>query len=303
MHYVGVYNRDGGTFKTTDMDAFCREAERVFAAHGHSLSCRLVCGPELTEQLSRAVAERPDALLAGGGDGTISAAAGACFEHGLPLAILPAGTMNLFARELHMPLDLGEALEALATGTVTEIDIATANGRPFLLHFSVGIHSRLVRTRDKLQYHSRLGKLMATTRSLLSAFIRPPRFEVEIRTPQRAERRQASGVEVSNNPIGEGHLPYADRLDRGVLGVYIAEPMSGMAIAKLGLGLLVGRWKDFGEVTEKQMREVTLSFPRVKASAQAVIDGELIPLEKKLEFKIHPKALKVMMPPRDKAVA
>ncbi|WP_407815538.1 diacylglycerol kinase family protein, partial [Staphylococcus aureus] len=61
-------------------------------------------------------AEEPgiEGIIAGGGDGTISAAAGIAWKQGIALGIVPAGTMNLFARSLKLPLDIRQALETLA---------------------------------------------------------------------------------------------------------------------------------------------------------------------------------------------
>jgi diacylglycerol kinase family enzyme len=70
MHFVGVFNRDGGTFKTTDMAAFAVRASEIFHAHGHTLDARIVEGKELIDALRRAAGEA-EVLLAGGGDGTI----------------------------------------------------------------------------------------------------------------------------------------------------------------------------------------------------------------------------------------
>jgi diacylglycerol kinase family enzyme len=67
-----------------------------------------------------------DVMLAAGGDGTVSTAAGIALATGMPLAVLPAGTMNLFARALQLPLDLSAAMEAIAGGEIGAVDIATA---------------------------------------------------------------------------------------------------------------------------------------------------------------------------------
>ena len=105
MHVIGVFNRDGGTFKTTDMDAFADRAREIFAAHGHELDVRVVDGKSLIAELERA-AGATETLIAGGGDGTISAAAGVAYKYGIVLGVVPAGTMNLFARSLGLPLML-----------------------------------------------------------------------------------------------------------------------------------------------------------------------------------------------------
>lgn len=297
MHIIAIFNRDGGTLRTMDLDALCTTARAVFERHGHVLECEVVDGADVERRL-RAAASRDgvDAMLAGGGDGTISTAAGIAFETGTPLAVLPAGTMNLFARALKVPLDLSEALEALAAGEVGAVDIATANGRPFVHQFGVGIHARLVRIREGMTYRSRVGKMLASLRAIGAAAIRPPQFEVEFHTRRGVERRQVSGIAVSNNPMGDGHIPHADALDGGVLGVYVAAPMSSGALIKLAVEVFLGSWRASPMVSEREVEEVTLTFPRRKSGAHAVVDGELIKLEKSVRLKVHPGALKVMLP-------
>ena len=297
MHFIGVLNTEGGTFRTVDMAAFTATAIRVFEAAGHTLDCRVVAGRELIRELERSTSDPASgALLAGGGDGTISAAAAACFRHGKPLAVLPAGTMNLFARSLKVPLNLDQALKAIAGGEVVRVDIATANGRPFVHQYSVGMHSRLVGIRNGLPYRSRVGKIVASVRAATATLSRPLVFDAEIRTATGIEHRRATAIAISNNLLGEGHVPYAEQVDQGVLGVYVFKPMPPVELAKLVFSLLVGTWKHHPLVSERQVKQVTLSFPRRKASAKAVIDGELIDLEKRVDLKVHHGALQVIMP-------
>jgi diacylglycerol kinase family enzyme len=297
MHFVGIFNQDGGTFRTMDMQAFAAQASAVFAAAGHALEARVIAGDDLIGVLAQVVADgRVEGLLVGGGDGTISAAADACFHSGKPLAVLPAGTMNLFARSLGVPLDLGEALAALASGTVRQVDIATANDRPFVHQFAVGIHTRLVRMREQLVYRSRMGKIIASGRAILRAVSQPPVFLADIETARGRERRSATGISVTNNPIGEGHVPFADRLDGGVLGVYLLRPLPPLALARFCIDVVVGHWKHTPEVSERAVSSVILSFPRRKRGAHALIDGELIDLPERVDLRIHPGALAVVAP-------
>ncbi len=296
MRIIAVLNRDGGTLRTMDLAAFCATAVAIFARHGHQLDCQIVSGSEVDAALRKAATSTGvDAVLAGGGDGTISTAAGIAYETGMPLAVLPAGTMNLFARALKVPLVLEEALEALAAGEIGAVDIATANDRTFVHQFGVGVHARLVRIRENLSYGSRYGKMLASLRAIGAAAINPPQFEAEFHTGAGIEKRRVSGIAVSNNPLGEGQI-HADRLDGGVLGVYVAAPLSTSALLKLVADVFMGTWRASPAVTEKEVNEVTLHFPKRKRGAHAVIDGELIKLDRSVTLKIHPGALKVVMP-------
>jgi diacylglycerol kinase family enzyme len=297
MRFSAVFNQDGGTFRTLDMAEFCAEARRIFVAAGHEFECRCVTGDQLEAALAEvAGAGEESVLLAGGGDGTISAAAAVAFSHGVPLAVLPAGTMNLFARTLGLPLDLNAALEALAGGAIGAADIASADGRPFVHQFSVGIHARLVRIREGLAYRSRLGKMLASSRAIVAAVARPPLFEVEIRAGGRSQTRRASAVTVTNNLFEEGHIPHAEAFDAGMLGVYTAGPMTSWGMARLCLSVLRGRWKQHPQVSEEAVSAVTLRFPRRKHSAQAVIDGELVRLPQEVVLRSHPAGLRVVLP-------
>jgi diacylglycerol kinase family enzyme len=279
-----------------DLDAFSADAITAFARHGHQLECKIVSGPDVEASLRRAAtSEGVDAVLAGGGDGTISTAAGIAYETGMALAVLPAGTMNLFARALGVPLDLNEALEAIAAGEIGAVDIATANDRPFVHQFGVGIHARLVRIRENMNYGSRVGKMLASLRAIGAAAVNPPQFDAEFHTRKGIETRRVSGIAVSNNPLGEGQI-HAGRLDAGVLGVYVAAAVSTSALLKLAADVFMGTWRASPSVSEKEVAEVTLHFPKRKRGAHAVIDGELIKLERSVTLKVHPGALKVVLP-------
>lgn len=295
MRIIGVFNRDGGTFKTTNMDAFAAKAAEIYAVAGHQLETRVVGGSTLIAELERA-AGAADMVLAGGGDGTTSAAAAITYRYGIPLAVIPAGTMNLFARSLGIPLKLDDALVALATGEVRQVDIALANGRPFIHQLSVGIHAKMVKLRQSLPYRSRIGKMMASTRAAFGAILNPPIFSIDVLTRGRLERRSIAGLAVSNNPLDEGHLPLADRLDRGVLGIYLVPPLTLPVMFRLAWGILRGRFRSLPEIIDKEVREATIFFPRRKSGALAVIDGELVTLSDRLDLKIHPGALTVVVP-------
>src|SRR5690606_34259569 len=152
-----VLNRDGGTLRTTDLDGFCAFMSRTLQAAGHHVDIAVVSGTEMPAAIDKAAAAPDiDILLAGGGDGTISAAAARLMGKQKALAVLPAGTMNLFARSLGIPQSLEAAVESFAAGTVRKVDIATANGRPFIHQFSVGMHARMIHLRDKMEFGSRL---------------------------------------------------------------------------------------------------------------------------------------------------
>lgn len=96
-------------------------------------------GSELPGTLERVVAGGHDLVVVGGGDGTVSFAAGQLAGTGTVLGILPLGTANDLARTLEIPGSLDAACTALADGKVVDIDLGRANGWPFLNVASVGL--------------------------------------------------------------------------------------------------------------------------------------------------------------------
>jgi diacylglycerol kinase (ATP) len=82
----------------------------------------------------------PDRLAVAGGDGSIAPVAAHAARAGLPLAVVPMGTANDFARTLGLPLELRDACALAATGTRERtVDLLRAGDRPFLNAASVGL--------------------------------------------------------------------------------------------------------------------------------------------------------------------
>jgi diacylglycerol kinase family enzyme len=295
MNLIAVFNRDGGTFKTTDMEEYCGRATEVFTEAGHEIECHVVPGDKVVETMERAAGTSGvEGLIAGGGDGTISAAAAIAWKSGIALGVVPAGTMNLFARSLKLPLDIWLALDVLSRSTPRDVDIASANGRSFVHQFSAGLHARMVRYRNSMHFASRLGKMRASTRAALGVMLNPPEFEVEFNAGGQSGSRKVSAISVSNNEFGSDALMYADDVTRGRLGFYIADPLTPPGVAKLVFDILRGRLKDNEAVTAMTATELELHFPRHRHDVRCVIDGELLPMDRDILLKIHAGELKVL---------
>lgn len=297
MRFKALFNRDGGTFRTTDMEAYAKKAEQVFQDAGDEIDCEIVSGKDIVAALEKAAGEAGvEALIAGGGDGTISAAAGIAWKAGLPLGVVPAGTMNLFARSLRIPLDIWQALDALATGEVMNADIGTADDRPFVHQFSAGMHARMVRLRDAMTYASRMGKIAANVRASMNVMLDPPEFEVVFDADGHVEHRRVSAINVSNNPFGNNSLMFSEELNTGHLGFYLTDPLRPTGAALLAFDVLRGKMRQNVAITEMKARSVDLHFPKLYRKANCVLDGELLPLGRNVAIRLHPGELKVIVP-------
>jgi diacylglycerol kinase family enzyme len=108
-------------------------------------------GASVDGAIAAAKAARPDVLVAGGGDGTVSAVAAALVDSDIVLGVLPLGTLNHFAKDLGIPLVLEAAAEAIVSGRTTRIDVGEVNGRVFINNSSIGLYPEIVRDRERQQ--------------------------------------------------------------------------------------------------------------------------------------------------------
>lgn len=292
-----ILNQHGGALRSLDLERFRADLRHVLEKAGHHVDISTIAGDGLEKEIETALADDCDVVMVGGGDGTVSTAAGRMMGSKKALAILPAGTMNLFARSLGIPLRLDEAVAAYAHGRLRQVDIATANGRPFVHQFSIGLHAQLIRLRERHVFRSRAGKIWASCRAAFTAMFHPPRLRVDIEIDGVRTARRAVGIGITNNLFGEGHLPYADDPDGGVLGIYVTRARRPKDVARMLFSIARGRWRKNDMVDVGSGRLVTLTLLSRQDRYGCAIDGELCPLEKITELRSHPAALNVLVPP------
>ena len=108
-------------------------------------------GTELMELAREAAGGRYQAIVAGGGDGTVSSVAALVVDSDKALGVLPLGTLNHFARDMRIPFDVEAAAKTIVAGHTTEVDVAEVNDRIFLNNSSLGLYPIIVREREKRQ--------------------------------------------------------------------------------------------------------------------------------------------------------
>ncbi len=143
---------------------------------------RILSGTDLAGTLDRVMAENHDLVVVGGGDGTVSFAAGRLAGTGTVLGVLPLGTANDLARTLEIPNALPAACAALADGKVVDIDLGRVNGQPFLNVASVGLSVGVTETLSP-RLKRRLGPL-AYAVAAVRAYARHQPFRARLEFPE-----------------------------------------------------------------------------------------------------------------------
>lgn len=295
-----VINSSAGTFNRLPLAATVDAIASAFRDGGHEVQITLCDRRDLAGALS-AMAQQSDldAVVCGGGDGTILTAILAGLGHHRPLGILPLGTLNLLARDLGLPLDPVEAASLLARGHAACIDLGEVNGLPFAIWASLGMHPWIVRRRDKLQRDG-LRKWPAFALAALRAFRRYPLVRVTLSVEGTQKTITTPLLVISNNAWHEQRLPLTRAaLDSGELVVHVARVQTRLGLLWLALRALVGAWH-YNRLLETFTADEVRVISR-KRRVMVSLDGEVTVLRSPLIFKARPKALTVLMPAAERS--
>jgi diacylglycerol kinase family enzyme len=279
-----------------DGSAHARRLEEIFATGGREARVIVAkTGAQLRDEAERAVHEGCDVLVAGGGDGTINAAASALAGRDIPLGVIPLGTLNHFAKDLGIPLELEEAAKVVLDGTVCRVDVGEVNGRVFLNNSSLGVYPAVVRLRERFQA-SGLGKWIAALWAGLTVLRRNPFMAVRITAEGETRIRRTPFVLVGNNQYRMIGLKAGSResLVGEQLAVYIVNADRRIGLLSLAWQVI---WKGPEEVEELDLLTVeSTTIETRRRRLQVALDGEVIALESPLEYRIKPAHLRVCVP-------
>ncbi len=254
-------------------------------------------GMDIHAQLSREIAARGGhirAVGAAGGDGTVAAVAAIAADRHLPLALIPAGTSNHFARDVGVS-SMTDTAEAMETGAAVGVDLAEVeidNGargtrRWFVNTASLGGYPEMVRVREKLrQRHPTLPSLaMAAARTLRHA--RPLRIMLN------GKRLAVWSLFVGNGSYMLRGLAPSGRssLDTGLLDVHYLRADVPYSRARFVLALLTNTLNASHVYPQRDVPALDVGL--LDEHRRLAIDGEVGPLGSRFRFRARAQALTV----------
>jgi diacylglycerol kinase family enzyme len=291
-----LINSSAGTAIAMSREQLSEAIEVPLKAAGHDVEFEVVAPDEFDVALKRAAAADCDALIIGGGDGSVRSAAMALMGTEKALGIIPLGTMNLLARDLGIPFDIAQAAMVLGTAVPARIDVARVNDRIFLCASIMGLVTQYSAERQKLRgkhWHERLLGYVTVMRSLLGS---RHRIAVAIDDGSKIEVIRALSVAICSNDYDEtsGMMLKRSRLDGETLTLYAAKHRSGLGMVYAVVRILLGLGRN-------DPRLSILKAKRLKVSARQgrvwlANDGELEEVATPLVYSVLPGALKVLKP-------
>jgi len=250
---------------------------------------------------SAAQAAREDGgiVVAVGGDGTVSAVAHEAVAHNVPMAVLPAGTFNLFARAQGLPLDPHKAARSLLSRHVRRVSVGRAGERTFVVSASLGLHPDLIDVREQDTQRFGRGRRVAWLSAMAHLWGMRRRLALQFDIDGAPASVDASTVLISNNPVQLATLGAAvpgqpgDDLD--ALRVLVMPPLRGGEWLPLMWRALRGALREAPGVEEHRLHTGTL-FRRGRRAMKLALDGEIVRVRGPLRLQFEPEALQLVAP-------
>ena len=289
-----IVNRNGGAAaKMGDMVAGV--LEKAFAQAGATVRVAALDGKQIPEAI-KAVA-RSGRVIVAGGDGTAAGAAQILAGSDTELGLLPLGTLNHLARDIGIPVDLGEAAEVAANGQPVAIDVGEVNGQVFVNNASIGLYPLMVRKREGLRRAKGWPKWLSTLPAAFAALERLPHHRLRLDWGRGERAIVTPLLFVGNNvySLDRGEVGKRNTLTDGKLSLYAVARRRRAALIWFAMRALVGRAErslDFETLGECE----TLTVSSSSGSIEIALDGELRRMDSPLEFRIRAGALTVIAP-------
>jgi diacylglycerol kinase family enzyme len=291
-----IINRSAGA---DDKDGTRERLVAAFESNGLDARVRLAHSGEeivrLAERAARDAACR--VVVAGGGDGTLNAVASHLVGTEKTLGVLPLGTLNHFAKDMGIPLDVEEAVRNIAEGRTVAVDVGEVNGKIFLNNSSLGLYPSIVRRRERLQERLGRGKWPAFLWAALSVMRLYPFMRVRLSADGRDFVRKTPFVFIGNNEYQMESFNIGGRacLDAGRLSLYVTHRTGRAGLALLALRALAGRLREAKDFDFLCAREILVETRRPKRIRVAT-DGEVNIMQMPLQYRVRPGALRVIVP-------
>lgn len=272
--------------------------------HYHLQVHLLQPGDDARQVAEEAIAQNPALVIASGGDGTVSAVAGALINCDIPLGIIPRGTANAFAAAIGLPRisPIRSACQAILSGHICDVDVARCNDIPMILLVGIGYEAKTVELANESlkEQWGVLAYLVAGWQTMNDA----TPFQTRIESGGKVYDLEANSITIANAAPatsvlaqGGGQVVHTDgKLDVTIAsaetklqGVATLLRMFGAAIIKAGV--------DQRNVVHLKTRRLSLS---ADPPQKVVLDGEIIGTTP-VEIECIPAGLKVLAPPLNAA--
>lgn len=281
---------------TSDKEDERRSIADIFESSGIDADIQLArSGSDIVEMAKKAARGDYQTIVAGGGDGTVSAVASELVGTEKTLGVLPFGTLNHFAKDLNIPLDLEAAARVIIEGQSAQVDVGEVNGQVFINNSSLGIYPDVVRRREQRQKLG-YGKWSSLFRSAIKVLRRYPFLDIRLNTDEKEMVTRTPFVFIGNNAYEMESFNIGGRtcLNAGHLSLYMTPRVGRLGLLQLALRALFGKLNQAEDFVSLCTDEILIETRHKQL--RVAMDGEVLMLETPLHYRVRPGALRVIVP-------
>ena len=296
-----IYNEKSG-FHASHHDEIYEKLMTLWTSHGFEIQVFDIGSEPDIQSLMKKVFQRHEkyhtqgVIVAAGGDGTLNAVASQMLKQQIPMGILPMGTFNYVARVLHIPLDILEAAEVIATGEQRASHVACINDQIYLNNASLGLYPLFIKKRE--EYNRKFGRfpLNAYT-SGLDVLIRDwKELKLEVEVDDKKYPVKTPLIFFGNNQLQleELKLKVSKCAELGeIAGVVIAKG-DKLTLFKTLFQTIRGKLEQASDVYSFGAQKVTVYSRKPKLTV--ALDGEIVSMSTPLDLHVEKNALNIMVP-------
>lgn len=266
--------------------------EEVFSADKYALEISFTEYPGHASELARqAINAGVKCIIAVGGDGTVNEIARAMIHSDAVLGIIPKGSGNGLARELHIPMDVRRALDLIVKGHISTIDCCNANERIFFCTCGVGFDAAVSQKFAGEKHRGSLTYIKNTIAEYLG--YRPEPYELQIDNQTIKEKAFlvacANASQYGNNAFIAPHANIQD----GKMDITILSPFTPLDIAPLAIQLFTKQIDRNSKI--KTFKGESVTIIRQKPGVMH-LDGEPVMVDSVIKISVIPRSLHVLTP-------
>lgn len=236
-------------------------------------------------------------ILVAGGDGTISSVVEPLIGTGIPLGVIPRGTVNAFAKALGIPIEIKAACETILSRKLRVVDIASCNDKPMIVLTGIGLEAETIVQADR-KIKNNFG-MLAFILAGIKELWKLKNFETWVETENQTINLPAVAVTVANAVAPTSLLAHGSAgviVDDGLLDVTIFAPTNQKNALFAAYHLLrsgfTGTATDRNDIQYLRAKNVRI---RTKPPQKVVLDGESIG-STAVEINCIPGSLTVLVP-------
>lgn len=278
-------------------DAWSGQLAKRFREHGLQPEITLAhSAEEIATAVHRAIDANVPMIVAGGGDGSINQVASIIAGSQATLGVLPLGTLNHFAKDLGLPLELDDAIAVIAGQRTRQVDTGEVNGRLFLNNSSIGLYPEVVQRREQQQHRLGRGKWLSFFWACLAALRQFPFMALRLCAEGTEVQRKTPFVFVGNGCYGMDGMDIGkrERLDQGCLGVVVSRHQGRLGLLRMAWDALLGRLAQSQDLETLATGEVRIETGH--AQMRVATDGEVTMMSTPLQYRSRPQSLRVAVP-------